>query len=409
MPSQPPYLHQEHRSSPRALATLAVLLALLVALTGSLVNPDAVALAAEDQQIQLGVWQPPVPGDFGPLTDLEQALGRDVDIIPWYQAWDSPNNSDFRSEKVAWVLDRGAIPMITWEPWNTKNGVNQSRFSLKQIAGGEHDSYIRSWARAASRIPADCRCDGLIYLRFAHEMNGDWYPWAAGVNGNAASDYVDAWKHIHDIFEAEGATNVQWVWNPNRDYPGSTPLDSLFPGDAYVDWLGVDGYNFGSEKSWSSWRSFDETFKGTYDIVTGLSSRPVMIGETGSTEQGGDKAAWIREGLSVDHLATNYPRLRAVIWFNQVGSGNWPLSTSRAAMQAFSEVVQDWDDGASRGRDAAQEPGDPPTPAVPPVAEPPVALGQPGHTGKARATDQQDPRVMLQIWWEPWPGTASDR
>ena len=66
------------------------------------------------------------------------------------------------------------------------------------------------------------------------------------------------------------------------------------PGDEYVDWVGIDGYNFGTAKSGMSWRSFNETFKGTYDIVTGLTSRPVMIGETGSTESGGDKAAWIR-------------------------------------------------------------------------------------------------------------------
>ena len=287
--------------------------------------------------------------------------------------------------------------MITWEPWNTKKGVNQSQFSLTQIASGSHDRYIRDWARAANRIPKACECDGQIYLRFAHEMNGDWYPWASSVNGNSASDYVNAWKHVHGIFKAEGATNVQWIWSPNRDYPGAAPLDSLYPGDAYVDWLAIDGYNFGSEKSWSTWRSFDETFKATYDIITGFSDRPVMIGETGSTEQGGDKAAWIREGLGIDHLATEYPRMKAVIWFNQIGSGNWPLSTSETAMQAFAEVVQGWDADASEGRESAQEPDEP--------ADEPV----PSYTGRARLEDPEDPRALFQNWRASWPGAISDR
>jgi len=313
---------------------IAIVVALLAALlpAGRAGRPAA----AEEGPVKLGVWQPPAPGDFGPLTSLEAALGRKVDIVPWYQAWGSPNNSAFRADKIRWVHEHGAIPMITWEPWNTKNGVNQPEYSLRQIAAGKHDSYIRGWARAAARL------DGPLCLRFAHEMNGNWYPWAAGVNGNSAADYIKAWRHVHAIFEAAGADNVQWVWSPNRDYPGATPLDALYPGDEYVDWVGIDGYNFGTEKDGQSWRSFNETFKATYDIVTALSARPVMIGETGSTEAGGDKAAWIREGLSPENLATNFPRLRAVIYFNQVGSGNWPLSTSEAAMRVFAEVTRAW-------------------------------------------------------------------
>ncbi|CAN5510452.1 hypothetical protein BH23CHL2_BH23CHL2_23980 [soil metagenome] len=336
------------------------------------------AEAAEDQTVQLGIWQPPSPGDFGPLTSLESTLGRNVDIIPWYQAWDSDTNSAFRGDKIEWVLDRGSIPMITWEPWNTQNGVNQADYSLRQITSGTHDLYIRSWAQGAKTI------DGPIYLRFAHEMNGNWYPWSAGVNGNSADDYINAWIHVHGIFEAEGATNVQWIWSPNRDYPGSVSLPSLYPGDTYVDWVAIDGYNFGTEKSGMSWRSFNDTFKGTYDIVTQLSSRPVMIGETGSTEAGGDKAAWIRDGLDPENLATNFPRLKAVIWFNQVGSGNWPLSTSESAMNAFAEVTQSWLEITPNSDEGE------------PILESPR---EPSQTGRARVMDPRSPSHLLGAWW----------
>src|SRR5690606_27156663 len=110
----------------------------------------------------------------------------------------------------------------------------------------------------------------------------------------------------------------------------------------YVDWIAIDGYNFGTERPGQHWRSFNETFKPTYDVVTAFSERPVMIGETGSTEAGGDKAAWIREGLDPANLAAQFPRLRALVYFNQVGSGNWPLTTSDAALRAFAEVTRAW-------------------------------------------------------------------
>lgn len=333
--------------------SLMALIATSLAVTPMLTIGSSTPASASSHQVMLGIWQPPSPGDFRPLDNLQQSLGVDVDIIPWYQAWDSSTNSAFRADKVREVHNRGAIPMITWEPWNTSKGVNQPQYSLKQISGGAHDSYIRGWARSAAQI------NGTIYLRFAHEMNGNWYPWAAGVNGNNAGDYVNAWNHVVDIFRAEGADNVQWVWSPNKDYPGATDLRSLFPGDSRVDWLAIDGYNFGTAKAGQQWRSFNDTFKGTYDIITSFSERPVMIGETGSTEVGGDKAAWIRDGMSPANLAQHFPRLHAIIYFNQVGSGNWPLETSAAAKNAFADTVKTWnsDQIADNGASTQQAPG----------------------------------------------------
>ncbi len=67
-------------------------------------------------------------------------------------------------------------------------------------------------------------------------MNAGWFPWGVGTNGNTTTDYVTAWRHIHDIFEQEGATNVRWVWAPNVKPGLPTPYAELYPGDDYVDW-----------------------------------------------------------------------------------------------------------------------------------------------------------------------------
>ena len=90
-----------------------------------------------------------------------------------------------------------------------------------------------------------------LLLRFAHEMNADWYPWdgvrasAPGTHDGPAR-YVAAWRHVHAVFAAAGATNVRWVWSPNhRSIPAAAWNDAAryYPGDDVVDWIGVDGYD----------------------------------------------------------------------------------------------------------------------------------------------------------------------
>jgi beta-mannanase len=128
--------------------------------------------------------------------------------------------------------------MVTWEPWDYLGDINQPAYSLSSIIGGAHDSYI-------TRFALDAKAWGHpFFLRFAHEMNGDWYPWNEGINGNTPGQYVQAWRHVHDLFTANGVTNVTWVWSPNIEYTGSIPLSGLYPGDAYTDWIAMDGYNW---------------------------------------------------------------------------------------------------------------------------------------------------------------------
>ena len=103
---------------------------------------------------------------------------------------------------------------------------------------------------------------------------------------------------MHDIFTAVGATNATWVWCPNID-PNNEFRDiaPIYPGDEYVDWTGLDGYNWGNAPYRpAGWHSFDQLYSSTYHriIDTIAPSKPMMISEIGSTEYGGSKAAWIR-------------------------------------------------------------------------------------------------------------------
>jgi hypothetical protein len=222
--------------------------------------------------------------------------------------------------------------MVTWEPFNPSNGVDQPGYSLAAIANGTHDAYLSRWATQIKTWGQP------LWLRFAHEMNGDWYPWAEGVNGNAPGSYVAAWRHVHDVFANAGVTNVTWVWTPNVLIPGRPSYASLYPGDAYVDWVGLDGYNWGTSASWSSWQSPTAVFGSSLASLRGVTSRPIVIGETASAEVGGNKAQWVQQFFSM--LSAN-PDIKAFVWFNFLKETDWRIESTPATQAAFAGGVAD--------------------------------------------------------------------
>jgi beta-mannanase len=171
-------------------------------------------------------------------------------------------------------------------------------------------------------------------------MNGSWFPWGTtSSNQNTPADYVAAWRHMHDLFAAAGATNVTWVWCPNVSSTPSTTYAKLYPGDAYVDWTCLDGYN-----SDSSSTSFSSIFGTSYNGLTTVApTKPVMIGEIGSNEYGaGVKAAWISSMLTA--LPTSFPQIKALVWFNwRINEGgtwkNWEIESSATSKTAFSTGI----------------------------------------------------------------------
>ena len=104
-----------------------------------------------------------------------------------------------------------AIPFFSWSSQSIPSGLDEPDFQLADVIAGSYDSYIREFAEGARDWGHP------FFLRFDWEMNGNWFPWSEGVNGNQSGEYVAAWRHVHDIFTAVGATNVTWVWCPNVD------------------------------------------------------------------------------------------------------------------------------------------------------------------------------------------------
>jgi endoglucanase len=161
------------------------------------------------------------------------------------------------------------------------------------------------------------------------------------VNGNTAAEYVAAWRHVVDIFRAENALNVKWIWciatSGDQD---PTVIQSLFPGDNYVDWVAMDGYNRNRN---GNWRSFSTIFSTDYQLLTTMSTRPVMIAETASVEDSSDptrKAAWIQDAF-LNAIPNYFPRIQAALYFDSSDTAcpSLPWSSSSAALTAVQSVL----------------------------------------------------------------------
>ncbi|MDQ6710560.1 MAG: hypothetical protein M3Z11_08390 [Candidatus Dormibacteraeota bacterium] len=283
--------------------------------------------------IAWGIYNPGFPGNFGAIQNAESKLGKGSAIVMWYKHWGGPYSA-FHAPDFQAVLNHGSVPMVTWMSDDYSlpgypNNSSQTGFTDARIAAGAFDPFIQSWAAGLRQLGRP------VLLRLDHEMNGNWYAWSPGVNGNTAAQYVAMWRHVHDIFAREGATNVRWVWSPNA----GKPFGALYPGDNYVDWVALDGYNWGMTNGWTPWQSFTTVFGQSYRDLLSLTNRPMMIAETSGVEAGApagtSKAAWITSMAS--EISRNFPRVRALIWFDQ-NNGNgqdFRIDSSAASLNAL--------------------------------------------------------------------------
>jgi glycosyl hydrolase family 26/flagellar hook capping protein FlgD len=256
------------------------------------------------------------------IAGFERDLGRKLDIDHHYYGW-SGSSQMFPAALDRWDVAHGRIPLISWQGTN-----------LRAINSGSQDASIRARARAVRRFGHP------VFISWGYEMNGDWNSWSGPRNNSAGrtngpARFVLAWRRIHDIFDQAGARNVSWVWTPNNeDVPmvGWNHWTAYYPGDRYVDWVGVDGYNWGTSEQWSHWTAFERLFRGVYRDYAGR--KPLMVVETASVENGGSKAAWIRGAWR--SLEYRYPDIRALVWMER---GAWSVRSSASSLTSFRSMA----------------------------------------------------------------------
>jgi hypothetical protein len=327
----------------------AVAIALLALLCGVAGPGTGVAAAAGPPsalywgaQIGTQLTGAAAPWDMAPVNTFQQMTGKGLSLIEFAAPFSDCRGSrcifiPFPSTPLENVRQYGAIPVLSWNSGSTAAGVDQRRFRLSKLIHGAFDPQLRKFASSAREWGHP------FFLRFDWEMNGFWFPWSEGVNGNRRGQFVAAWRHVHRIFTAEGATNATWVWCPNVNISGQLQsLHSLYPGDAYVDWTCLDGYNWGVRRGSPGWLNFDQIYHSTYKkIVRKIApGKPMLLAELASTDRGGSKPAWIRDTLR--RIRNRYRKVRGVIWFDQEERNtHWPIESSAGAIEAFRQGIAD--------------------------------------------------------------------
>ena len=278
---------------------------------------------------QIGAWVGG-PGQYPqPTKENVQAFqdlqGYHLDLISQFIIFDV-NDWEHTKQYADVAKENGSTLVITWMP----NG-----HTAQGIVDGDADDYIRDYAKGIKSYGEE------LWLRPLHEANGDWYDWGVGKAGagNTDANVAEAFRHIVNIFREENVTNVKWVWTTNASNQGSgTTFTGNYPGDDYVDYISIDGYNWGKSQDWSNWQSFKQVFRASYKALENI-NKPLFIAEISSSELGGDKAAWITDMF--EQFKGEFSRVFAVMWFSQSKDyeGDWALNTSDAAVEAWKAGV----------------------------------------------------------------------
>lgn len=274
------------------------------------------------------------------LAGLESDTGVPPQIVVFFLQWPAPGETGpFPGESLEAIWSQGAVPCLTWEPMYYRNG-QEIMIPAEEILGGKYDSYLKDFARHARQWERP------FLIRFAHEMNLDRYHWGTDrkrYSPESPQLYRKMFRYVVERFRHEGAINVRWVFCPNAEsvphgsYHSTSAWnrpEAYYPGGDIVDILGMDGYNWGKTKTkdkdgWESrWQSFREIFEPLYRNLKRLApEKPILIFETASVTNGGDRTAWLREALTV----VGEWELSGVCWFQADKEADWRLDIRRDA------------------------------------------------------------------------------
>jgi Glycosyl hydrolase family 26 len=258
------------------------------------------------------VGRTPGRDHYAGVLAVEQALGYKLGIDEHYKSW---RNTHVAEETLD--VQAGRIPMLNWSPGGTT--------TAKAISSGSQDATIRAMALAIAHLGQP------VFLRLAYEMDQpQGHPRYIGT----ASEFVPAWRHVYTMFRALGVDNARFVWCPIARNFADGKAQAFYPGDAYVDWIAADGYNWFPAKR--SWRSYGEIF-GSFYAWASTRGKPLMVAESGAMEDRQDpgrKAAWIADAAA---WVKAHPQMKAALYFDSVSPKGYDFraSTSASAFTAF--------------------------------------------------------------------------
>jgi hypothetical protein len=274
----------------------------------------------------------------------ESKMGRSLANIMFYTDFGDGVTNNFPIANFNFIkVNNNSIPWLKWQP---QSSAKPGASLIDGILAGNYDNYLDAFAASAKNLSYT------FWLDFAHEMNGDWYVWSGAQNGGSAGGtdkYKSMYRYVHDRFKAAGVTNIRWVWSPNTEtFPNESwnEIADYYPGDDYVDYMGMDGYDWHGE-------SFDGVFNGLYTKLKSISAKkPVVISEFACQDRV-DKSAWIEDAFS--QIKNNYKSIRAFNWFNVNKEKDWRLNSPAAGNAVIEALKSDYFISASDGPEPAPD------------------------------------------------------
>jgi beta-mannanase len=305
---------------------------------------------ANSNQVLLGIYSGSNGfNNMSQIQALEAWQGKKHAVVNVFTTW-CPETTYLDSLFLVQLIEiwqNQNVPLITFQPFACHSKDTPADIELR-AANGEYDLYLHNWSDRMKTFLSGA--DGIYntaddrraYIRFAHEMNGDWYAWSALPNGTHPVDYIRMWQRVKSLFYNKGMewTHLQWIWTVNftdNGYPTMYPAESYYPGDDYVDWVSISGYNWGVTQWWSKWITPEQTFQPMLDRLRRLTNKPVAITEIGSTTETSQginiaaKSGWIIEAFNYI-LSRN---IKMVVWFNEAKETDWAIFGSPTGDSTF--------------------------------------------------------------------------
>jgi mannan endo-1,4-beta-mannosidase len=256
----------------------------------------------------IGVFEPGATASYTTVRKFASETGQPVSISLYYSGWNDP----FQVNMATWARQSGGMPFVQMLPYH---------LSVARIANGQYDAYLRSFASAVRTY------QHAVLIGFGPEMNGNWYGWANG--RTEPSVYIAAWRHIVNVFRAERANNVVWVWTVNSINASRAPLRQWWPGASYVTWIGIDGYYYRPTDT------FNSVFGTTIQEIRTFTSKQVLISETaiGPNSAKESQMNGLFQGVQRYHLL-------GLVWFDQAQNNppyhqDWRLADDRERLAMF--------------------------------------------------------------------------
>ena len=260
----------------------------------------------DNEKVDFGIFEPSFPLYDYRLAQIENMLDYNFPVALMYNNFSLP----FKTAYMNNAKESGKVVEYTLYTTDISDGMEKD--ITLDILGGKYDAYLDSLAQNFNEY------DHPVLFRLNNEMNGEWVLYSSHLVGKDTDLFIECWKYIYDKFEAHGVDNLIWVWNPNeKSFPGFSYNNYLcyYPGNKYVDIVGLTSYNTGNYYSGETWRSFSEAYDHFYYDYIERFTHPMMITEFSCASAGGDKASWHEDMLNT---IENYDRIKiAVLWNGQ--------------------------------------------------------------------------------------------